>query len=108
MSLPNEPSLAAPVQAQIDAICLAMENAWLAGETPRISSFAIRGQAAWREALLQELMRLDIEHRRRRGIPLGLAVYKEQLPGQAELVEQLCGPAHDAGGNRALVTSLLW
>jgi eukaryotic-like serine/threonine-protein kinase len=85
----NEPSPSLQAQKEIDAICVAMEDVWLAGETPAIGSYLDRGAAEWRKPLLNDLMQLDIVYRRQQGKPFDLGQYLELLPQEAALVAEL-------------------
>jgi hypothetical protein len=71
--------------AWIDRICDRFEDAWQAGHRPDISEFA-DGRGPDRLALLRELLRLDVEYRRRAGEQPTEAEYANRFP---ELVDWL-------------------
>jgi len=52
---------------QIDEICDAFDAAWNSGHSPRISDFAARIDESSRQALIRELVVLEVECRTKRG-----------------------------------------
>ena len=72
-------------EREIDAACLRFEAAWQAGQRPRIEEYLGQTQEPTRSALLAELLRLDLEYRRRNGeAPAGheYATRSEGEPGE--------------------------
>jgi serine/threonine protein kinase len=74
----------------IDSRCDQFEAALRRGERPRIEDFLNEFEASSREVLLQELIRLDIEHRRRQGECPTASDY-ECFPAPREVIRGLCG-----------------
>src|SRR4051812_36756570 len=58
----------------IDGICDEFEAAWLAGQNPKVQDYLDGAAEEGRVALAQELIPLDIHHRRRRGEKVELPV----------------------------------
>lgn len=66
--------------AQIDDICDRFEDAWLAGTPASIEAVLASADAAIRVELLKELLRLDIEYRRKRDPAFSLQEYRSRFP----------------------------
>ncbi len=77
----------------IDRICTRFEQAWKAGERPRIEEYLIEGEG--RDGLLVELLALEVFHRRRLGESPTTAEYVTQYPNLAanDLAEIFAQPA---------------
>jgi serine/threonine-protein kinase len=65
---------------RIDPLCDRFEDAWLAGERPRIEDHAAGWEGPARAALLRALVRLDAEYRRGLGEVVGPDDYLGRFP----------------------------
>src|SRR5690242_6992922 len=73
-------SLPLPLELRVDAVCEQFEVAWQAGGGPRLEDY-LRGAAEPdRRALLAELLRLEVEYRRRRGETPRPDEYRDRFP----------------------------
>src|SRR5262249_48841460 len=68
------------------AACDHFEDAFRAGQRPRIEDFLAEAAAGERPALLGELLGLEVELRRKRGERLERQDYLDRFPGEAGLV----------------------
>jgi tetratricopeptide (TPR) repeat protein len=84
----NGPSLSLSVARRIDAVCVRFEAAWRAGQAPRIEDFLGDTQQAERETLLWELLRIEIDHRLRRGDVPTVADYLGRFPNRDRLLRE--------------------
>jgi serine/threonine-protein kinase len=76
-------------EREIDSACLRFEAAWQAGQRPRIEEYLGQTQEPTRSVLLAELLRLDLEYRRRNGEAPAEQEYAWRLEGEpAEVVRQ--------------------
>jgi tetratricopeptide (TPR) repeat protein len=92
ISGPDE-SLPADVLRHINAICLHFEQACQkAPPWPRLEDFLTDAQGATRNALLRELLTLEVYYRRAAGEPICLAEYQQRFPGHDELLQALMAP----------------
>lgn len=64
----------------IQAACDQFEDALEAGGAPRIEDFLSQAPEDFQGRLLGELVLLEVEHRRRTGLPLGLGDYWNRFP----------------------------
>ncbi|MHB8969225.1 MAG: serine/threonine protein kinase [Pirellulaceae bacterium] len=62
--LPRDDSLAISDRKQIDKICLAYEDEWLAGRRPVLEAYLRLADAAQQSILLKELLLLELDYRR--------------------------------------------
>ncbi len=69
-----------PLVRQVDAACQPFEQAWLAGERPRIEDFIDHTLKSDDSTLLQQFILLDIDFRRRAGENPELADYGGRFP----------------------------
>ena len=74
---------------QIDDICDRFEDAWDAGDRPRLEDFAREIDEPHRAALLRELLGLEIELLRRRGESPSPGEYVARFPDHADRVRSL-------------------
>jgi serine/threonine-protein kinase len=80
---PDEQATASvSVQQRVDAAWLRFEDAWKAGQFPRLEDFLDEALPAERALLLRELLRLELDYRRRRGDQPGAEEYKRRFPEQ--------------------------
>jgi len=62
--LPRDDALALPDRRQIDEICLAFEDRWLAGQQPVMEAYVGQASAPLRPSLLKELLLVELDYRR--------------------------------------------
>src|SRR5262249_49411785 len=86
-------SLPLSAAGRVDARCDRFEEAWIAGQTPQIEDFLAGAAEPERPALLQELVRLEVEYRRRRGEDPKPLEYRQRFPEHADRIEALFGPS---------------
>jgi serine/threonine-protein kinase len=84
----------------VDQICDRFEDAWMAGQRPRMEGFLAEAAEAERPALLGELLRLEWHYRRQTGDSFAEEEYLQRFPEDAELIRAgfrkeavLAGPA---------------
>ena len=71
---------------RLDAVCDRFEAEFKAGRRPRLEDFLRQVEAADQPALLQELLGIELHHRRRRGDQIIAREYRQRLPAhQAEV-----------------------
>jgi WD40 repeat protein/predicted Ser/Thr protein kinase len=76
---------------QVDRVCDRFEEAWLAGDRPRIEAFLDEAPQAARPTLLRELLRLELEQRCRAGDQPAADEYHTRFPEQTAHVDALLG-----------------
>jgi hypothetical protein len=79
---------------EIDQLCERFEASWQAGEQPCLPDYLAAAPAVGRAALFTELLRLDVECRRRRGDVVFPEDYLPHLPDDAESVHQVWQELH--------------
>jgi tRNA A-37 threonylcarbamoyl transferase component Bud32 len=95
-SLPgNNGPLSLSALNRIEQICTRFEDAWLAGQRPRIEDFLGNTAEAERAALLLELLRLEVHYRLRAGDVPTVEQYRQRFPGQDGLIDAVV-PASEA------------
>src|SRR5689334_10336605 len=67
-------------QRGIDEVCTHFEQRWRAGQRPRIEDLLAENQGSDTEALLKELLLLEIFHRRRLGETPSVEDYRQRFP----------------------------
>src|SRR5262245_17106874 len=72
---------------RINAAADRFECAWDAGERPRIEDYLAEAEPGLRPALLDELLRVELELRREGGDEPGADEYLRRFPGDAPVVE---------------------
>jgi hypothetical protein len=90
-AMPDDSSedLSFGAEREIDLICERFEDRLLAGERPRMEDYLDqRPEPAWME-LLRQLLRQEIDYRRRGGEVPVLADYLPRWPEQADLIEKV-------------------
>jgi hypothetical protein len=77
-----------PLEAEkeIDRICDRFEAAWRAGSRPRVEEFWSLPDEPARTALLRELLRMEVEYRRRGGEIVSPEHYVARFPGREETI----------------------
>ncbi len=72
---------------RIDAACDRFEAAWRDGQHPQIEDLLHLAADTERQALLRELITLEVELRRSRGEHAALGEYRDRFPGQTAVVD---------------------
>jgi hypothetical protein len=80
---------------RVDAVCLRFEDAWKAGQSPRVEDFLGQARAGEGRALLFQLLLLEVEYRRKRGERPGVEEYRSRFAEQSDLVRRIFLPAAD-------------
>src|SRR5262249_24040384 len=93
-------SLPLSLLERIDDICDRFEGVWKAGSQPAVAEYLSEVHAEARPRLLCELLRVDIDYRRRHGEPPQPADYQAHasLPNAATLAELFAEPSDPAPG----------
>jgi hypothetical protein len=84
---PSRDSPSSSLLQRVDEICDRFEDAWKAGQRPRIEDYLSDMPEPERSALLRELIALDIAYRRQAEETPELEYYHNRFPEQVELVE---------------------
>jgi hypothetical protein len=79
------------VLEQMDAICTDFESLWRAGQPARVEDFLARGRPELRAALLEELLHLELDYRRKRGEELEPGEYHSRFPDERAVVDRVWG-----------------
>ena len=74
---------------QIEQICDEFEEAWKAGQRPRLESFLRLGNRRLHEVLLSHLLPLELEYRWRAGEVPRPAEYELRFPDLTKIDEQI-------------------
>ncbi|MCC7473974.1 MAG: serine/threonine protein kinase, partial [Pirellulales bacterium] len=74
---------------KIDQLCDVFEDAWKAGEAPRIDDFLNRYDGPAREQLFTELLLVDREYRIHCGTPASKELYLDQFPSFRTVIGKL-------------------
>lgn len=85
--LRRDDSLTLSDRKQIDGICLAFEDEWLAGRRPVVEVYLRQAQSAHQPALLQELLLLELDYRRSTQDEPHIADYLARFPTGAASVQ---------------------
>ena len=85
----------------INVVADRFERAWKQGPRPRIEDYLDEGEPVSRAALLEELLRVEFELRRRAGEDPGPEEYSPRFSQHAELIRAAFGPAPDRPTTRA-------
>jgi len=75
------------LKEHIDRLCLAFEDAWRAGAKPRVEDYLRDVTEGEHDALLRELLLLDVDYRRRAGEAVELAEYRARFPRNKNLID---------------------
>jgi hypothetical protein len=86
LDLSNE-SLPLAVEERIDALCGRFEDAWQAGQRPRLEDCLGQTEGLERQALLSELLRLERYYRVRAGETPSADEYRSRFPHWVEVVD---------------------
>jgi hypothetical protein len=95
------PEPANPERA-IDEVCDRFEARWRAGEPPVLEDYLGAVPDTARDELLRELLRLEIDYRRRRGEQPALGDYLPRWPQRNALLQELLGEVLRLGEQRVL------
>ena len=90
----SDRNLPLSVCREIDAACDRFESAWLSGQRPRIEDHLAGFPPAAQRALLEELLRIDLEHRQRLEEQPTEEDYAVRFPGDIDLVRELLAEAN--------------
>ncbi len=78
--LPRDDALTLDARRQIDALCLAFEDEWLAGRRPVVEAYLDRADSTLQPVLLKELLLLELDYRRSIGETPQLDDYLARFP----------------------------
>ncbi|MCA9177039.1 MAG: protein kinase [Planctomycetales bacterium] len=92
---------ALPLDAQqvIDTLCLEFEDRWLERPKPDIQFMLSRAPGELQQALLVELLKIDIAYRRRSGESVDVGSYQRRLEGRQSEVLAAFGQPRDVGAD---------
>jgi serine/threonine-protein kinase len=82
---PSGDSLSPSLWQRVDELCDRFEDAWKAGQRPRIEDYLGAASEPERCKLLEELLQVELAYCRRRGETLVLEEYLRRFPAHAEL-----------------------
>jgi tetratricopeptide (TPR) repeat protein len=71
---------------RVDAVCRRFEASWRAGAQPRLEDYLAQAEGPEQQALLGELLRLELDYRIRSGQVPTLDEYQSRFPHAAELI----------------------
>ncbi len=92
----NDASLPFSLKEHIDRLCLEFEDAWRAGATPRVEDYLREATEDEHDALLRELLLLDMDYRRRAGETVEVAEYRARFPRNQALIDAVFRFSPDA------------
>jgi serine/threonine protein kinase len=90
---PAKHSLPLPLLNRVDEICDRFEQAWKAGQQPKIADFLAQATEQERSFLFRELLAAEVEFRRAKGETIVPEIYQQQFPEHAQVVEELLAEA---------------
>src|SRR5262249_33830438 len=96
----NNDPLSLSLAQRVDQICDRFEDAWLAGQPPRIEDYLGEVPELEHSALLHELLRLELDYRSRKAERPTLEEYVQRFPEHVELIGSVFShqvPAPDTG-----------
>jgi WD40 repeat protein len=82
------------------------ERAWNTGPPPRIEDYLAGAEPGLRDALLEELLRVEVELCRAAGEEPTVEEYRQRFPEQAAVVEAVFAPVASASPGAGLSTAL--
>jgi tetratricopeptide (TPR) repeat protein/tRNA A-37 threonylcarbamoyl transferase component Bud32 len=82
------------IDDRIEAICIQFEDAWKAGRQPTLEDHLRDMPADGRNALLRELLKLDLYYRQRLGEAPTPAEYHKRFPNDHSLLEKVLSPCN--------------
>jgi serine/threonine-protein kinase len=82
---------------RVQEVCQRFESGWREGGRPRLEEFLDSVAGPERQALLRELLRVEVEYRWRAGEAVSEGEYRERFPDQEDLFQRLFQTA--AAGN---------
>jgi WD40 repeat protein len=89
VAAPDDGRLPLALARQLDRLCDRFEEAWVGGGRPRAEDYLADMPAVARPALLRELLRIEVEQRRRRGDAPGPGELTARFPEHAALLATL-------------------
>jgi WD40 repeat protein/tRNA A-37 threonylcarbamoyl transferase component Bud32 len=90
---------------RINDVADRFERAWKTGSRPRIEDFLAEAEPGLREAFLEELLRVELELRRRAGEDPTAEEYRERFPEQGAVVEAAFAPVTSESGGTESTTA---
>ncbi len=96
--LPGTGSLPVSLEKRVDEACDRFEKAWKDGQKPRIEEYLDGAPKADREALLRELLALEIDLLREAGDRPTPERYKRLFPDEGDLIEAVVAEAINQPG----------
>ena len=76
----NAPDLTLSADYRVDDVCRRFEADWKAGRSPRLEEYLGDAADAERRSLLWELLRLEVEYRKKRGEQPAEEEYARRFP----------------------------
>ncbi len=98
---PGRDSLSPSLLQRVDELCDRFEDAWIAGQRPRIEDYLNDTPEPERPLLLQELLSLELVYGCRSGETLNAEDYVRRFPEHAEIIRAVFAKAVE--GERAFV-----
>src|SRR5216683_7029512 len=96
---PGRDSLSPSLLQRVDELCDRFEDAWIAGQRPRIEDYLNDTPEPERPLLLQELLSLELVYGCRSGETLNAEDYVRRFPEHAEIIRAVFAKAVE--GERA-------
>ncbi len=81
--------MTADAAIQIESVCDQFKADWRSGQHPHIEEFLMRGPAAYRDALLANLLEIEFEHRSRSGDVVRVDNYHQRFPHNPDQVDEV-------------------
>ncbi len=85
-----------------ETVCREFERRWREGERPLAESWLPQAPPAWQEALLEDLLCIEIEYRRRQGERVDRHTLSKRFPGRRSWIE---GLLHAARGEEQVLVA---
>jgi serine/threonine-protein kinase len=92
---PN-PSLSLSAHWRIDSACMRFEEMWKSGRQPRLEDFLGQGEGPEQQALLRELLLVDLHYRGRLGEKPTPEEYRARFPQAVEMIDAVLAGAPEA------------
>jgi serine/threonine protein kinase/pSer/pThr/pTyr-binding forkhead associated (FHA) protein len=95
----SDESVPLSLERRVDAACDRFEEAWRAGQGPRIENYLAEVPEPARGVLLRELLALEIDLHREAGDRPTPEEYKRLFPDEGDLIEAVLAKAEDQPGS---------
>jgi serine/threonine protein kinase len=95
----SDESVPLSLERRVDEACDRFEDAWRAGQGPRIENYLAGAAEPARGVLLRELLALEIDLRREAGDMPTPEEYKRLLPGEGDLIDAVFTKPEDQPGS---------